>query len=104
MIFIMASLIIVNFILDKKLHTRVFTTLTGLMMSILVYISISNANTHLCGLYIDKITEKYINDLQYLSKKYNTDNKQISLIDMTRGSPGANVILNASFFGQACWI
>jgi hypothetical protein len=120
MIFIMASLIIVNFILDKKLHTRVFTTLTGLMMSILIYLSINNGNAHpyrlitniseqtqrvelLGGLYVDKITKKYINDLQYLSKKYNADNKQISLIDMTGGSPGANVILNASFFGQV-WL
>ena len=51
-------------------------------------------------LQADKTTKKYIEDLQSIASKHRVNDRKISLIDMTGGSPGANVILDADFFGQ----
>lgn len=120
MIFITASIIILNFIFDKRLNIRIFTALSGLILSIFIYFSLMHAYKHpyrlitdikgqtekvalLGGLKVDKKTKEYIVDLQRIASKYRTQNEAISLIDMTGGSPGANVILDAKFFG-AQWL
>jgi hypothetical protein len=103
--------------LDKKLNTRIFTSLSGLIVSIFIYLSINYAYEHpyrltsniakqveevslLGGLSVDIKTKHYIEGLEKISNSNKLKNEKISLIDMTGGTPGANVILNAEFFGH----
>lgn len=115
-IFIMSSIIVLNFIFDRLVNTKIFTALSGLIVSIFIYFSINNASEHpyrlvtnikeqnqtvelLGTIKVDKITKKYIEDLQKISSLNKSINEKISLIDMTGGSPGANIILGADLFG-----
>lgn len=115
-IFIIASIIILNFTFDRLLNIRIFTVLTGLILSVFIYFLINNAYEHpyrlitnineqnqtvelLGTLKVDKITKAYIEDLQKISSVNKSIDEKISLIDMTGGSPGANIILDADFFG-----
>jgi hypothetical protein len=116
-IFVVPVLLIYALMLDKILQLNIFLKGTSLVILIFVYLIINNALNNpyrlstkvnqqnkyvnlMGGLYVDEITKKYINDLQNIVKKHNKDNQQISLIDMTGGSPGANLIMNARFFDQ----
>lgn len=117
-IFIIASIIILSFYTDKIFDTNlILTSLSGFIIIIYIYFLIMNAYEHpyrlitnikdqnqnvklLGTLHVDKVTKKYIEDLQKISKKYNQENRKISLLDMTGGSPGANIILEAAFFDQ----
>lgn len=119
-VFLMAASLVLNLIFDQKLNIRIFNSLTGLIIAIFLYFTIVYTYEHpyrlitgiegqnqsvelLGGLKVDKKTKKYINELHSMSNKYRVKGETISLIDMTGGSPGANVILNARFF-SASWI
>ena len=116
MIFIVASTVVLNYIFDRILNMRVFTALNGLILSVFIYYSINYAYEHpyrlitdiegqnqnvelLGGLVVDGQTKQYIEDLQSIASKNRSNDEKISLIDMTGGSPGVNVILDADFFG-----
>ncbi len=115
-IFIVSSIIVLNFTFDRLLNIRIFTALSGLILSVFIYFLINNAYEHpyrlitnikeqnqtvelLGTLKVDKITKVYIEDLQRISRENKSIDEKISLIDMTGGSPGANIILEADFFG-----
>ncbi len=116
MIFIVTPIIILNFILDRVLNIKIFTALSGLIVSIFVYYALQYGYGHpyrlitdikeqnqrvelLGGLEVDKTNKQYIKGLQKIASKHRSKGEKISLIDMTGGSPGANVILEANFFG-----
>lgn len=120
MLFLASSIIILNYIFDKISNTSIFTALAGLIISMISFFSIHHAyeqpfrlNTSikgqnqkvafLGGLNVDAQQKKYIEDLQVIAGKHKKEYEKISLIDMTGGSPGANVILNARFFDKA-WL
>ncbi|MDD2896319.1 MAG: hypothetical protein PHG81_09945 [Aliarcobacter sp.] len=115
-IFIVSSIIVLNFTFDRLLNIRIFTTLSGLILSVFIYFLINNAYKHpyrlitdikeqnqtvelLGTLKVDKTTKVYVEDLQKISSANKSIDEKISLIDMTGGSPGANIILEADFFG-----
>jgi len=116
-VFISAPIIVLNYILDRKLNIRMFTAVSGFIMSLIVYMSIQNAYIHpyrlissmkeqnqkvdfLGELRVDAKTKKYIEDLQRIKNNNIQKNEELFLIDMTGGSPGANIIINAGFFGE----
>ena len=120
MIFVIASMVTLNFIFDKRLNIKIFTALSGLILSIFIYFALYNAYDHpyrlitdikgqdqkvalLGGLEVDKKTKQYIENLHRIASENKSEDEAISLIDMTGGSPGANVILDAEFFG-ASWL
>ena len=117
MIFIVAAILVMNYLLDKMLDTKIFTPTIGLLLSLSVLFTIQEAYKHpyrlttpideqnekvtlLGGLEVDKTTKQYIENLQRIAINNKAIGEKISLIDMTGGSPGANVILNANFFGE----
>jgi hypothetical protein len=117
MVFVISSILIVNFIFDKILGIRFFSLLMSIILSIFIYFLIQNAYNHpyrlitdisqqkynvelLGELKVDSRQKKYIDTLQELEKKYNPKNKKITLLDMTGASSGANIILSAAFFGE----
>jgi hypothetical protein len=114
-IFVVISMLILSFIIDDRLKIRFFTGLSGLVFSIFTYLSLVHALEHpyrminsvenqkynvdiLGGIKVDKVSQHYINTLKDIGDKYRIKNKKIALIDMTGGTPGANVILKAEFF------
>jgi hypothetical protein len=117
LVFVVSGMLICVLLIDKILKSNLLLKSTSLFVLVFVFLIINNAlkkpyrlptkvklqNQYVDlfgGLYVDKVTKKYIIDLQNIVKKYNTEHNQLSLIDMTGGSPGANVIMNAKFFDQ----
>jgi len=116
LIFVVASFVVFNFIFSKITNNRLIHVLSGLIIAIFVYQLIVNAYEHpyrlidnieeqnqkvslLGTMYVDTKTKQYITDLQKISNIHRIKDEEISLIDMTGGSPGANVILGAGIFG-----
>ena len=116
MIFIVTPLIVLNFIFDQRMKIKIFTALSGLILSIFIYHSLYYAYEHpyrlitnitgqnkkvalLGSLEVDETTKLYIENIQKIAFENKEKNEKISLIDMTGGSPGANVILDAKLFG-----
>lgn len=115
MIFVFAVVVILNFIFDQKVNIRGFTMLSGVLLSSFIYFTLNYAYDHpyrlitniknqnqnvalLGGLNVDNTTKIYIENLQNIAKKNKISEEDISLIDMTGGSPGVNVILDANIF------
>jgi len=120
LILVIAAIIVVNYLLDKILDTTIFVQTAGFLLSLCVLFTIQNAYKHpyrliepineqvhyidlLGGLQVDNQQKAYIQDLQKITAHNRMKDETISLIDMTGGSPGANVILEASFFGES-WL
>lgn len=116
-ILIISAILIISYLLDKILNSTFFTATTALLLSLCVLFALQHAYKYpyrlttpiseqvhyvdlLGGLYVDKKQKAYIQDLQKIATPHKVKNGTISLIDMTGGSPGANVILDASFFGE----
>ena len=119
-ILMIAAILTISYFFDKIHDLKIFTSTMGLILSLNVCFSIQDAYKHpyrlitdiegqnknvafLGGLEVDETTKQYIESLQKISSQNKEKNEKISLIDMTGGSPGANVILNADFFGEP-WI
>ena len=115
MLFVVGAFLVLNFTFDKELSINIFLGLSVFIVSIFIYYSIQYAYKHpyrlitsikkqtedvalLGGLRVDKMTKTYIESLQKIKNNNVSKDKKISLIDITGGSPGANVILNADFF------
>jgi len=116
-IFVISAILILDIMLDHNLHMRIFTAFFGLIISIFIYHAITYAYKHpyrlisgikeqnhkvalLGGLKVDSQTKRYIENLQQIANNFRKIDERISLIDMTGASPGANIILNADFFGR----
>ena len=115
-VYVVASLVFILHRFSRLTHSNYLLVLFNIFVALSVLILINHANKHpyrlitpiskqahkvdiLGGIYVDKVSKKYIEQLQKIKNKY-AKNEQIYLIDMTGGSPGANVILEAGFFGQ----
>jgi len=116
-IFIVIGIMIANTIIDNILSVNIFLVTAGIAISIFVFHVLLSAYNNpyrlitnitdqnqkvdlLGGLYVDEVNKKYIETLKRIKEKYTKSNQKITLLDMTGGSPGANVILDADFFGE----
>ena len=116
-IFIVIGIIVANAVIDDIFETNIFLASSGIVITTFILYMLLTAYEHpyrlitsikdqnqkvdlLGGLYVDEINKKYIESLQKIKKNNSTLNKRITLLDMTGGSPGANVILEADFFGE----
>jgi len=119
-IFVIVAILIWNYIFEKTEELKLFVSLMGTISAVIIYFAIQNAYEHpyrletsikeqnqyidfLGGIYVDAGQKKYIKTLQSIAEKNKKKNEKISLIDMTGGTPAANVILDAEFFGEA-WL
>lgn len=119
-IFVVAAILIWNYIFEKTEKLKQCVVLVGVVFSIIIYFIIQNAYEHpyrletsikeqnqyvdfLGGIYVDPVQKNYIETLQNIADKEIKKNEKISLIDMTGGTPSANLILNAHYFGEA-WL
>lgn len=120
LVFICIPMIILALLIDKVLNISLFSILVNIVFLVYINSTISYAFEHpyrlvtniegqnkkvefLGGLFVDKIQKKYIEDLQDILKDKTAENKNIDLLDMTGGSPGANIILEANIF-NASWL
>lgn len=119
LIFLASALMILSFVLDNKYNLKYgLRHISGIAVAILIFILVEfayanpyrlntdiknqNLNVNLLGnIKVDNEAKEYIESL--IKVKNDKDNKQIYLIDMTGATPGANVILDAKFFGQS-WL
>lgn len=119
-IFPVISIVILSFVLDKSQTIVSIRFIASICISFFVVFSIKYAyenpyrlNTSISkqneyvnflgGIKVDIEQKKYIENLRLIKEKYMTNNKEIVLLDLTRMSPGVNIILDAKFI-ETSWL
>ena len=116
-LFMLAAILSVSLFFDNYLNKQLFTSALGVLISIFMVNNIYNAYMHpyrleaslseqvtpvqlLSGsvLRVDEISAEYINAMKNTALSEGWE-QGMALIDMTGGTPGANVILDAGFLG-----
>jgi len=119
-IFLSASILLFSHIYLKNItENQIFISFSGMVISCFVLYQVEqgfykpyrletpmneqNYKIELQGeIYVDKKHKKYIEDLQHIAKKYKKSDS-LYLIDLTGGTPAANIILDMKFF-SAPWL
>lgn len=123
LMFVYSAILVYTFYIDKMRNNTILTSFVGILLSLFVVHQILfvyekpyrviesidkqiykvNFRNNKNYIYVDEKTAEYFNDLKEISSPYIVNDKRLYLLDLSGGSPGANVILDAKTLG-APWL